>query len=122
MQETLSDLGLVPAVIRLIVSCANDPDSATVVHESLLLCVALLTGGNLKVQKRFFKEFRAAKDGGLLRVLADRIHKATDDRRTAAKEVRVSGLLFTCRYTEFCVMCRRGRMQRSFPLCLPNSR
>lgn len=123
MQEVLCEVGLVPAVIRLITSCADNAEAEAIVQEGFLLCVALLTGGNLKVQKRFFKELRVAKDGSLLRVLMDRIQRATNSRRTAAKEEsRVMCFLVSLLlYHECPCVCHgcRGRLLQSSRRCLP---
>ncbi|RZK98440.1 MAG: hypothetical protein EOO89_32240, partial [Pedobacter sp.] len=64
IQEELADLGLVEAVFHLMYEHQN-PDK-TVYRELMLLCIALLYGGNKVVQDEFYEEFKQDYDNEIM--------------------------------------------------------
>jgi hypothetical protein len=82
-QKLLLSVGIVPMLVRLLISTQDQPE---VYQEVLLVCIAMLIGGNVKVQRVFYKEFRRLKDSEFCKIMLDRITKSSVLRREHKKD------------------------------------
>jgi hypothetical protein len=61
-QELLCDLGVVTLVWNIVIQSEEED----IIYECVLLCIAMLLGGNLKVQNTFLRQFRIDKGNEFL--------------------------------------------------------
>jgi hypothetical protein len=84
-QNTLCELGLVPALVKLIAFSEHKH----VVKAAIDTSITLLIGGNSAAQREFFREFKKFKDSEFTCVMFNRLRVAQEKRKSFFKAVRL---------------------------------